>query len=235
MGKDHLGAILGLTADHHEGQLVLLGELVQLGKLGLADGAPTGPEGDDQWFALEAGEGIAFPSGISQAISATAQAAVLVVVRIARAHRVQVAYDPNYRPRLRAERGGLEAARAALAEVLPYTDLLLPGFPADPEVLGLTSETPRRALERCKLETPVARLEGDDGAYLRTQASPKSRPRPHRASWTPRGRRPSWPTAARSRPAAASPPGFPRQRRKAMPVRPCAPLPVCPRSRRPWL
>lgn len=70
-------------------------------------------------------------SGITQAISANAQAATLYAARLAREHHVYVAYDPNYRPALWQSRGGLKAAWRACQEVLPFTDLLLPSHPAD--------------------------------------------------------------------------------------------------------
>ncbi|MES2263003.1 MAG: sugar kinase [Pseudomonadota bacterium] len=70
-------------------------------------------------------------SGITQAISVSARAATLAAAKTARAHGVSVAYDPNYRPALWAECGGIDAARAAFAELLPLTDCLLPSYPAD--------------------------------------------------------------------------------------------------------
>lgn len=81
-------------------------------------------------------------SGITQAISASAQAATLRAAVIARAHGVLVAYDPNYRPALWAARGGLAAAQAALHELLPYIDWLLPSFPADQVLLDQPASEP---------------------------------------------------------------------------------------------
>lgn len=74
-------------------------------------------------------------SGITQALSGSAQQATLAAARIAREAGVQVAYDPNYRPRLWAARGGLAAAQAAWLELMPYVDIVLPSFPADVELL----------------------------------------------------------------------------------------------------
>ena len=71
-------------------------------------------------------------SGITQAISPGARAATLAAARIARAHGVLVAYDPNYRPRLWS---GEDEARAACAELLPFVDILLPSLPADAAIL----------------------------------------------------------------------------------------------------
>ncbi|RCV49203.1 sugar kinase [Marinitenerispora sediminis] len=70
-------------------------------------------------------------SGITQAISASAQRATAHAARVAREAGCLVAYDPNYRPALWAARGGPEAARAAAAEVLPWVDVLLPSTPSD--------------------------------------------------------------------------------------------------------
>jgi 2-dehydro-3-deoxygluconokinase len=70
-------------------------------------------------------------SGITQALSASARQATLEAAVCAHRHGVLVAFDPNYRPRLWAEHGGVLAAREALQELLPHVDLLLPSFPAD--------------------------------------------------------------------------------------------------------
>lgn len=75
-------------------------------------------------------------SGITQALSPTAQAATLAAARIAADAGVRIAYDPNYRPRLWAMQGGLPAARAAFDEIAPFADWLLPSHPADAVLLG---------------------------------------------------------------------------------------------------
>ena len=108
-------------------------------------------------------------SGITQAISASAQAATLEAARLAHERGVTVAYDPNYRPRLWAERGGVSAARATLREVLPFTDILLPSFPADMELLDDTPRTPAEVITAWRELQPgllVALKAGGDGAYL---------------------------------------------------------------------
>ena len=74
-------------------------------------------------------------SGITQAISATAQATTLAACAVAKRHGVRVAFDPNYRERLWAGRGGLRAASAAMHEILPYVDLMLPSYPSDAALL----------------------------------------------------------------------------------------------------
>ena len=84
-------------------------------------------------------------SGITQAISRSAQAATLAAARIARSAGAVVAYDVNHRPRLWADlaategRGagdGTRLARAACAELLPYVDVLLVSEPGDLAALG---------------------------------------------------------------------------------------------------
>lgn len=108
-------------------------------------------------------------SGITQAISGSAQAATLQAAKIAQQRGVVVAYDPNYRPRLWAARGGLDAARAALREVLPYTNILLPSFPADMPLLDDTERTPTElvaAWQALKPGLQVALKAGEDGVFM---------------------------------------------------------------------
>lgn len=111
-------------------------------------------------------------SGITQALSASARDATLEAARIAMRHGVSVAYDPNYRPRLWATQGGLDAARAALDAVLPYTDWILPSHPADAILLGDDVSDDAMALaaafaQRCP---NVALKCGPDGAIIATNA-----------------------------------------------------------------
>lgn len=84
-------------------------------------------------------------SGITQAISASAQAAALAAARQAHAAGALVFYDPNYRPRLWATRArelglppehGSELARQALTEIAPFVDCVLPSHPSDAGVFG---------------------------------------------------------------------------------------------------
>ena len=108
-------------------------------------------------------------SGITQAISTSAQAATLKAAQVAHERGVTVAYDPNYRPNLWAQRGGLNAARAALREVLPYTDILLPSFPADMELLDDVPRSPAELIEAWQELQPgllVALKAGGDGVFL---------------------------------------------------------------------
>ncbi len=110
-------------------------------------------------------------SGITQAISESAQAATLEAARIARANGVLVAFDPNYRPKLWAGRGGASTARAAFLEIAPLVDVLLPSYPDDVRFLVL--ETPDWAAHRVLawlegFAALVAMKGGADGAWLRT-------------------------------------------------------------------
>lgn len=89
--------------------------------------------------AAIAGARLLHLSGITQAISPSARATALVAARIARRHGVLVSFDPNVRPRL----WPLEQARAALAELLPYVDILLPSAP-DESALLLGERDPER-------------------------------------------------------------------------------------------
>jgi 2-dehydro-3-deoxygluconokinase len=63
-------------------------------------------------------------SGITQAISATAQAAALTLFREARAVGVSTAFDANYRARLWT----VTEAQAALVDILPVTDFFFPSL-----------------------------------------------------------------------------------------------------------
>lgn len=94
-------------------------------------------------------------SGITQAISGSAQAATLKLAQLARERGLLVAYDPNYRASLWHGRGGLPAAQAALSELLPLVDWLLPSRPADSLLL-----------EAHRLSCAVAWKSGAEGALL---------------------------------------------------------------------
>ena len=63
-------------------------------------------------------------SGISQAISATAEATVGHAVALARRHGVKVAYDPNLRLQLWAP----ERARSVIRDTLAHADIVLPSL-----------------------------------------------------------------------------------------------------------
>ena len=72
-----------------------------------------------------------YTSGITQALGPNCRAAVLAAVRAARAAGVFVAFDPNLRLKLWT----LAEARAAFAEVLPYTDAVLISGPEESRTL----------------------------------------------------------------------------------------------------
>ncbi|GBF06075.1 PfkB domain-containing protein [Deinococcus aerius] len=107
-------------------------------------------------------------SGITQALSDSAQAATLEAARIARAAGVTVAFDPNYRASLWAARGGAPAARRAWGELAPLVDVLLPSLPADLPALGLPEHLPAdEALARLGECVPLVALKAAErGAYL---------------------------------------------------------------------
>ncbi len=116
-------------------------------------------------------------SGITQAISPSAQATALAAARIVHSAGGLVAFDPNYRSRLWAERGGLEAAQAALAELTPYINLLLPSFPADLPVLGVEASSPSQALASLVPRFPMLALKaGAAGAWLAFQGQLRHQP-----------------------------------------------------------
>lgn len=82
-------------------------------------------------------------SGISQAISASARAAVRHAVRIARQAGVRVAYDPNLRPALWTPAQAAEA----LDEIVGQVDVFLPGLE---DLRALTGfDDPHRLVEWC--------------------------------------------------------------------------------------
>jgi 2-dehydro-3-deoxygluconokinase len=74
-------------------------------------------------------------SGITQAVSASAEAAVAAACALDGA-RANTVYDPNYRPRLWAQRGGVEGAQRAFAAIAPKVAWILPSFPADLPLIG---------------------------------------------------------------------------------------------------
>ncbi|QNM98783.1 sugar kinase [Chitinimonas koreensis] len=123
------------------------------------------PEQLDESYLASAG--CLLLSGITQAISPGAEAATHAAARIARRHGVRVAYDPNYRPRLWAGRGGLPAARAAFDSLLPLVDWLLPSHPADAALLGLSDEDAAAVLHAFADRGPQVALKcGADGCRL---------------------------------------------------------------------
>ena len=79
-------------------------------------------------------------SGISQAISESAQATVFAAIELARARGARVAYDLNFRPRL----WSADAARPVVARSVRLADLFLPSV--DEVALLAGTRTPEEAL-----------------------------------------------------------------------------------------
>jgi len=104
-------------------------------------------------------------SGITQAISATAEAAVAAAAQV---RGPLMCYDPNVRPTLWALRGGIGAARAAFEEVAPRMNWLMPSYPADCGLLGDKTLTEDEALVAFAAYGPSVALKcGEDGVRLR--------------------------------------------------------------------
>jgi len=82
-------------------------------------------------------------SGISQAISASAEACVLEAVRLAKANGVLVSYDPNYRAKL----WSLEKAKAVISRTMASADIVLPSIDDMQALFGV--KTPSDAIDLC--------------------------------------------------------------------------------------
>lgn len=110
-------------------------------------------------------------SGITQAISAGAQATTLRAAQLARAHGVVVAFDPNYRAALWRARStdGEGAARAALEQLLPHVDVLLISEPGDrvllPPGYGVTADV-KQAYDHRSGPLVAGIKRGPDGGRL---------------------------------------------------------------------
>ena len=104
-------------------------------------------------------------SAILPATSRNARATVLRAVEIAHDRGITVSYDTN----LRLGLWSVEEARAAMFEVLPYTDIVLPGYPEETKAL-LDVDSPEEAIEALQAggATTVAVKCGSDGAYVST-------------------------------------------------------------------
>jgi 2-dehydro-3-deoxygluconokinase len=103
-----------------------------------------------------------FVSGISQGISSSAADAVFAAIDIARKHRVKVAYDTNYRPRLWPPARAAAVMHAAIAQA----DYVFPGLEDALVLTGLSD--PDEILDfYLALGCPVVALKmGESGAYL---------------------------------------------------------------------
>jgi 2-dehydro-3-deoxygluconokinase len=106
-------------------------------------------------------------SGITQAISASAEAAVAAVCALDGA-RANTVYDPNYRPRLWAQRGRVEAAQRAFTAIAGQVAWILPSFPADLPLIGAEALDPNAALAAFAATSGanVALKLGADGVLL---------------------------------------------------------------------
>jgi 2-dehydro-3-deoxygluconokinase len=75
-------------------------------------------------------------SGVTAALSDTAEQAVITAARAAHAAGTAVIYDPNYRPKLTTT----ARARKVLAAVAPHCTLITPSCPGDAQPLLDTAE-----------------------------------------------------------------------------------------------
>ena len=89
---------------------------------------------DDLPEALIAGARMLYISGISQGISAIADATLRRAIAIARAAKVRIAYDTNYRPKLWSPAQAATAMHAAIAQA----DIALPSLEDATTLTGLT-------------------------------------------------------------------------------------------------
>lgn len=114
---------------------------------------------------IPSGFTILFVSGITQALSESAELAIDTAVAAASLAGMIVAYDPNYRASLWAPRGGVEAARFAAERVLQHIDILLPSAEDCRHLWELSH--PREASERLGRDTAhVVVKSGAEGAWL---------------------------------------------------------------------
>ena len=106
-------------------------------------------------------------SGITQAISPTAETATVAAARVARQHGLVVAYDPNYREALWRERGSGARARArrAAEALLPLTDVALLSVPGEQPVLEHAAE-PEAWRSKMPAGAIVCIKRGADGATV---------------------------------------------------------------------
>jgi len=128
---------------------------------GSAAGSMTPADLDPEYIG---GAGVLHVSGISQAISTSCRETVLGAVRLARERGVLVSYDPNLRRKLWAS---LAEARAAMQEILPFTDIVLPSAPQEMAEL-LKVRTPEEGVQRlwaAGVGTVAVKL-GENGCLL---------------------------------------------------------------------
>ncbi|MEM9048740.1 MAG: sugar kinase [Pseudomonadota bacterium] len=113
-------------------------------------------------------------SGITQAISTSAAA----LNKAAAQATPRAVYDPNHRPNLWAERGGIAAARQAFAEVARLAAWLLPSYPDDAVLLAHPAGSPQEALAGFAAagSGQVAMKIGPEGVLIRTEGQTRHIP-----------------------------------------------------------
>jgi 2-dehydro-3-deoxygluconokinase len=110
-------------------------------------------------------------SGVTQAISRSAEATTLRAAQLARAFGATVIFDPNYRPALWAAQGGLSGAQRAWAQLEPFVDVLLPSAPADLPALGWRDSSAESLLQGAMTPKVIAIKCGDQGVWVRSETS----------------------------------------------------------------
>jgi 2-dehydro-3-deoxygluconokinase len=110
------------------------------------------------------GAKIVYASGITLAISDSAQKAVYKAFKIAKEAGIVTALDPNYRESLWPNAGKMVDA---LNEILPLVDILMPSFPEDTGAI-ISFKKPEQALEHFMLKgVPLVVLKaGSEGCYM---------------------------------------------------------------------
>ncbi len=133
---------------------------------------------------------LVFATGATQALSPSARAAVSHAFDLARAAGARTVYSPTFRPGL--WRGGDGAARDALEELLPLTDVLVIGAPLASGKLLATADAAEaaRALGRRGVSQVVVRDAGRGCVTLERQVLRRL------AADVTLGADPLWPTAS---------------------------------------
>lgn len=116
---------------------------------------------------------IVYATGVTQAISSSCRKAVLRAFELAKKHNVIVAYDPNYRPKLWANRND---AINAVTEVLPYVDVLLPTMGDISQLFGHLDENNALEYFRLKGVQLVVLKKGNQGATMMFKQQVKKLP-----------------------------------------------------------
>lgn len=121
---------------------------------------------DDLDAGYIAGARVLHLSGITQGLSPSCREAVLEAAETAHSRGVTVSYDINLRRNLWET---VDEARAAVEEVLPYVDVIMPSHPDEPKALfGLESEADVIAFFLNRGVSTVAVKSGAAGAWVGT-------------------------------------------------------------------